>query len=318
MPRLGCIVDCKENRSMNTAAPVSLDRRMLESLYRQYNRREAVGNDPVGFLYPYENLADREVAGLVASSLALGNIQQIHKSVAGVLGKMDGSPARFLRTMSRDDLYRQFADFQHRTISGKDLADLLWAVGQVLRQWKTLGRCFAEGVRTQKLQGSGKMLAPEKAAGQSSAPAEPSIIIVALSAFVARLEKAGGRRLRGLLPSPEDGSACKRLNLFLRWMVRRDNVDPGGWDFFPKSCLVIPLDTHIFQIACALGLTERKQANLKAAQEITAAFRCLAPDDPVRYDFSLAHWAMDGGGDPAKFLLQGRRGRETCRKSCNP
>ncbi|MCX8035513.1 MAG: TIGR02757 family protein [Candidatus Sumerlaeia bacterium] len=303
---------------MNPAAPVFLNRRMLETLYRRYNRREAVGNDPVGFLYQYDNPADREVAGLVAALLALGNINQIHKSVAVVLKKMDGSPAGFLRKTGEEDLRQQFAGFQHRTLSGEGLAALLWAVGQVLRQWETLGHCFTEGVRNDNRRELEDLPASGKAAEGSAALEHDATILPALSAFVARLERAGGRPLKGLLPSPENGSACKRLNLFLRWMVRRDSVDPGGWDFIPKSRLVMPLDTHIFQIGRALGLTGRKQANLKAALEITAAFRRLVPDDPVRYDFALAHWAMEVGGDPAKFLLLSGRGGGVCRKSCNP
>ena len=91
----------------------------------------------------------------------------------------------------------------------------------------------------------------------------------------------------GLLPSPSAGSACKRLNLFLRWMVRQDNVDPGGWDSVSPAKLIIPLDTHMHRIGRRLGLTPRRQADLRTAIEITEGFRGICPSDPVRYDFAL-------------------------------
>ncbi len=117
--------------------------------------------------------------------------------------------------------------------------------------------------------------------------AEDRTVLPALARFVQRLrDYAGGAdACASLLSSPEDGSACKRLNLYLRWMVRRDAVDPGPWASVSRSLLVVPLDTHMFRIARALGLTARNQANLKTAVEITSGFARFSPKDPVRYDF---------------------------------
>ncbi len=118
-------------------------------------------------------------------------------------------------------------------------------------------------------------------------------VLPALARFVGELRSSAGSALPSLLPSPADGSACKRLNLFLRWMVRRDAVDPGPWTTVPASRLVVPLDTHMFRIARGLGLTQRRQADLKSALEITAGFRALRPEDPVRYDFCLTRLALN-------------------------
>jgi uncharacterized protein (TIGR02757 family) len=104
------------------------------------------------------------------------------------------------------------------------------------------------------------------------------------------------------VPSPVGGSACKRLNLFLRWMVRQDGVDPGGWDNVPQSKLIVPVDTHMHRICLRLGLTTRKQANMATALEITEGFRALAPDDPVRYDFSLTRLGIRRDADLADCL----------------
>ena len=107
-----------------------------------------------------------------------------------------------------------------------------------------------------------------------------------------------------MLPCPSRGSACKRLNLYMRWMVRRDDIDLGGWDRVPASKLVVPLDTHMHRIALAFGATRRKQANLRTALELTAAFRAIAPDDPVRYDFALTRFGIRSDMDVEAFLRQ--------------
>ncbi|MFC1474950.1 TIGR02757 family protein, partial [bacterium] len=104
----------------------------------------------------------------------------------------------------------------------------------------------------------------------------------------------GGNRSCYLTPAPRRGSACKRMNLFLRWMVRRDDVDPGPWTDVPASKLVVPLDTHMHRISSGMGLTSRKQADLKTAIEITDAFRAISPEDPVRYDFALTRLGILG------------------------
>ncbi len=110
------------------------------------------------------------------------------------------------------------------------------------------------------------------------------------SAIYGRNIKPNG--LTQFFPSPEKGSACKRLNLFLRWMIRKDSVDPGGWDELPASKLIIPLDTHMYKIGKKLGFTKRKQANMKTALEITKGFAKLASKDPVKYDFALTRFGI--------------------------
>jgi uncharacterized protein (TIGR02757 family) len=250
----------------------------LCDLYTKYNHRVFVHPDPLEFLYDYPNLADREIVGLIASSLAYGRVQQILKSVGAVLQRM-GSPYSFLMDSSRRSLTRNFHDFKHRFTTGEELATMLYGVKRVIEHYGSINKCFAQGLN----------------------PADETVI-PALCAFVSELSSVFASRPRSLLPSPASGSACKRLNLFLRWMVRKDEVDPGGWDNVTPSKLVVPLDVHMHRISLQLGLTSRKQANLKAACEITAAFRRLEPDDPVRYDFALTRLGIRDELDPAEFL----------------
>jgi uncharacterized protein (TIGR02757 family) len=236
----------------------------LEELYEQYNRRQWVHPDPLEFLYRYEDLRDREIVGLVASSLAYGRVTQILRSVALILGQMDPSPYGFLRRASYESLRRNFRNFKHRFTTGEELAGLLLRVKQMLEQYGSLQACFLSGFRD-----------------------SDATILNGLTHLVDELNKRGSYEGGMLIPSPRKGSACKRVNLFLRWMVRSDNVDPGGWHRIPPSKLIIPLDTHMHKISILLGLTCRRQPNMKTALEITEAFRTIAPDDPVRYDFTL-------------------------------
>ncbi|MDD5723824.1 MAG: TIGR02757 family protein [Syntrophales bacterium] len=236
----------------------------LERLYERCNRREFVRPDPLEFLYSYEDPADREIVGLVASSLAYGRVLQINRSIESVLEKMWPTPSRFIRDISPASLRMTFSSFKHRFTSGDELATMLLGVKDTRLQYGSLQACFT-----------------------SHLGRDTKTIIKALACFVEELSAGFPDCRSSLLPSPARGSACKRLNLFLRWMVRSDDVDPGGWDYVPASALVIPLDTHMHRVCLRLGLTRRRQADMRTALEITDSFRKIVPDDPVRYDFIL-------------------------------
>jgi len=251
----------------------------LEHLYGKYNKREFVHPDPLEFLYLYEDPLDREIVGLIASSLAYGRVFQILRSVSNVLEKMAPSPSRFIEESSMESLLRAFSGFKHRFTTGDEIAAMLFGIKNVITKHDSLHTCFKTGFINN---------------GES--------ILPALTEFVKELSRSFNHRSSSLVPLPAKGSACKRLNLFLRWMVRRDDVDPGGWDDIPPSKLVIPLDTHMHRICLALGFTKRKQADMKTALEITDAFRKIAPYDPVRYDFALTRLGIRKDAAPASPL----------------
>jgi len=251
----------------------------LEHLYGKYNRREFVHPDPLEFLYDCNNLRDREIVGLLASSLAYGRVSQIIKSVSFVLERMIPSPFHFLEKASMESLSRTFYGFKHRFTTADELAELLFGIKNVIKRHGSLYACF------------------KTAFGNDS-----DTVIPALTAFVKELNAGFNNQNNSLLPSPANGSACKRLNLFLRWMVRQDEVDPGGWKDISPSQLVVPLDTHLHRICLALGLTNRKQADMKTATEITRSFRIIVPHDPVRYDFSLTRLGIRRDADMMSFL----------------
>ncbi len=235
---------------------------MLEGLYCDLNRRRYVHPDPLEFLYDYDDPSDREVVGLVASSLAYGRVAQILKSVRSVLQRMGPRPASFLRDVSEASLNQNFTGFRHRFSTGEDLSAMLLGARGVIERWGSLQNCFTAALND----------------GDET-------VLPALSVFAKELNGAGRRG--HLLPDPARRSACKRLNLFLRWMVRSDEVDPGGWRAVPAAKLIVPLDTHMYKIGLVLGATRRKAADMRTALEITDAFRRISPEDPVRYDFAL-------------------------------
>ncbi|MFA6239713.1 MAG: TIGR02757 family protein [Candidatus Hydrogenedentales bacterium] len=235
----------------------------LDSLYSQYNRYEYIRPDPLECVYRFQGFADREIVGLIASSLAFGGVKQILGSVDIVLRRMK-NPGGFVLDSRDSDLRKVCEGFRHRYATGEDLAYLLIGIKQALEVWGSLNGCFTAGYEVK--HGS---------------------ILPALTEFVDRLRKPDPRPRNFLLPSPRDGSACKRLNMYLRWMVRRDAVDPGVWEGVSSSHLLVPVDTHMFRVGRLLGFTQRKQGDLRAALEITAAFARYVPEDPVRYDFAL-------------------------------
>jgi len=247
----------------------------LEALYRRYNRARYISPDPLQCLASYGDPADREIAGLIASGLAFGNVQTILRSTEAVLEKLP-RPARFLDGMTQPRLYRLFEGFRHRYVDGADVAGMLWGIKQARERHGSLEALFAACAK----------------------PADASIL-EALARFSHALRGGKGNYL---LPEVEKGSACKRLHLFLRWMVRHDAVDPGGWACIAPSQLLMPMDTHSHRIARLLGLTRRKAADARTMLEVTAAFRMLRPDDPVRYDFCLTRLGIRTDTDQDGFV----------------
>jgi uncharacterized protein (TIGR02757 family) len=230
-------------------------------------------------VYGYSAPEDQEIAGLLSACLAYGRVAQILVSVGRVLDLMGdggsgtrGSPHAFLGRATDHEVRDLFRSFKHRFTKGSEIAALLIGVKRTIAEFGSLEELFATGLKTRD-----------------------ETVLPALALFVERLRiSAGGpSACPTLLSSPVDGSACKRLNLYLRWMVRSDKVDPGPWGKVPRSKLIVPLDTHMFRIARALGLTHRRQANLKTAVEITQAFARHSPRDPVRYDFCLTRLGIN-------------------------
>ncbi len=251
----------------------------LEGLYERYNSRKYVDPDPLVFLYDYPDIRDREIAGMVASSLAFGNVRQIMGSIGKVLGFMGPSPHEYLMNVRRERLSGELAGFRHRWAGPEDVEALLLGIRDAVTRHGSLERCFLSG----------------------HSPDDEDVVegMTMLAASIVCPPSGPGACL---MPDPCRSSACKRLNLFLRWMVRSDRVDPGGWTGVDPSKLLIPLDVHMHRFGLLLGMTRRKQADLATAREVTAAMRELSPEDPVKYDFAVTRLGIRRDFDREQLL----------------
>ena len=250
-------------------------RRKLDALYLHYDHR-FVDPDPLQFARAQAAPEDQEVVGLVAAALAYGNVKQIKRSIQAALEILGPRPARALRRLDPRRAARTLEPFRHRFNTGRDVACLFFLLRQMLEGWGSVQAFFAQGLQ------------PD--AGHVG-PALASFCARALALDCAGLYGRGalppGARVRFFFPSPVDGSACKRLNLYLRWMVRREGVDLGLWRDVDPAALIIPLDAHIITLGKRLGLTQRTSPGWPMALEITESLRRLDPRDPVKYDFAL-------------------------------
>jgi uncharacterized protein (TIGR02757 family) len=243
----------------------------LEKLYVRYNRREFIGSDPLQFVYEYSKPADMEVVALLAADLAYGRVQQIQKSMADLLGRMGKSPYVFVRDFGKAER-RSLTGFKHRFTTDRDISDLLILLKKVLNRYANIEDFFIQGYN----------------------PGDKNII-PALSKFCDTLYSMHAREHNGqinrglkyLLTNPSGGSVCKRLNLFLRWMVRDDDVDLGLWKSVDKAKLIVPVDVHMARLCRILGFHDRKTVSLSTALEITKSFSKIEPADPAKYDFAL-------------------------------
>ena len=259
--------------------PTSLASR-LDTLYADYNREESA-TDPVHLVRPFADPADREIAGFCAAALAFGRVGSVINSINTLLAIMGPHPAAFVRGFDPSAPHPELRAMVHRWTRGIDLVALLWVLRQMLEARGSLEGFFLDGYL------------PEH---EDIGPALDSFSTRALALD---LRKAYGKvpKRAGVcyfFPRPSAGSACKRLNLFLRWMIRNDEIDLGVWTGVPPSKLVVPLDTHILRLGKCLRLTRYNSAGWKMAADITSSLRALEPADPIRYDFSLCHVGMMG------------------------
>jgi uncharacterized protein (TIGR02757 family) len=252
-------------------------KRRLDQLYTSYNCVDSA-TDPIQLVRRFESAADREIAGFCAAALAFGRVASVLQSIERLLTVMGKSPAAYVRRFEPQSDGRDLQPIVHRWTKGDDLTALILILQRMLRHG-SIEAFFAEGYD----------------------PRGPDVS-TALESFSTRAMQTdltpayGSRKPRPgvgyFFSRPSCGGACKRLNLFLRWMVRRDAVDFGIWKTIPASKLVVPLDTHVIRVGRCLRLTRYRSPGWKMAADITTSLRKLDPDDPVKYDFSLCHLGM--------------------------
>jgi len=258
--------------------PLAGLRSALETLYLSFNADRVV-TDPIWIVHRYDRSDDREVVAFIAAALAFGRVQSVLNSIDGMLQVMGPSPAAFVRTFEPARDRRRFDHLVHRWTKGADMAALVWVMHQMIREGGSIEGFFAAGLPADAVDvGEGlqsfstRALALDQKAVYGRARPKPGVAY-----FFSR---------------PSSGGACKRLNLFLRWMVRRDQVDLGVWTRVRAGQLIVPLDTHVIRVGQCLRLTKLKSPGWRMAADITTSLRALDPVDPVKFDFSICHLGM--------------------------
>lgn len=242
----------------------------LEAACAAADLTAAVARDPVRFPRRYSDVPDVEIAGVYAALLAFGRVELFGAVLERLFALMDdaGGPHRWVLDFDARSAAR-LAPIQYRWFRAEDFVRLTETLQACYRLHPRLEHLFVGPALQPALAGAVRTL-------RGLVPGTPS------------------RAFATWLPDPEEGSACKRWLMFLRWMVRRDGVDLGVWTRLAPRDLVIPLDTHVMRISGFLGLTRRTTANWRTAEEVTAALRVYDPEDPVRFDFALAHLGISG------------------------
>lgn len=258
-----------------------LMKEVFEKIYDIPVLKARIKDDPVEFPHLYQDSRDIELAGFIASSLAFGRIDLFKPVTRKILSFSNGNLYDYVINFNPAIDAKRFDDLYYRMCKGRDIACLIFMLSKVVRKYENLKNMFY------------------------SCYDDAANIKEALQKFTDTMRDIDttpvyGKRIypRGLLqlvPSPRNGGPCKRLNMYLRWMVRPDDgVDFGLWDKIPPSALVIPVDTHIARICKGMSMTGRKSANWAMAEEITDKFKLLSPEDPLKYDFALCHLGITG------------------------
>jgi uncharacterized protein (TIGR02757 family) len=252
---------------------------VLDRLYGQYDEHPAATADPVHVARRFNDPADREVVAFLAAALAFGRVQSVLNTIERLLAVLGPSPSGFVAAFDPGRDRAAFTPLVHRWTRGEDLAALVWILRSFLERDGSIEGAFVAG---------------HDPAAVDVAGALDRFSARALAVDLRPVYGGSGRRagVGFFFPRPSSGSGCKRLNLFLRWMVRRDGIDLGLWTRVPASQLVIPLDTHVIRVGQCLGLTRYRSPGWRMAADITASLRALDPADPVKYDFAICHVGM--------------------------
>jgi uncharacterized protein (TIGR02757 family) len=245
----------------------------IEQIYKTYHSPDLLKLDPLIVVRKFKDKTEAEVFGLVAALFSYGRVERIIITLETILDRIDGSLLPFIKNSSIETKRETFAGIKHRFNDGEDLAVLFEVIKTILEKYGSIENCFFES-------------------GENHEDRLEGFTQEAKSIGV-KLHQGTLRNFNYLFPSPSGGSGCKRLNMYLRWMVREDDgIDLGLWSKISSKDLIIPIDTHVVKISQRLKLTDKKNGNWKMALEITNNLKKFSKNDPTKYDFALCHWGM--------------------------
>lgn len=255
-------------------------KKFLDSLYHSFDFESAIERDPIRFPKRFSNSFDIEVAGFISSSFSYGSIKCFCNFLENLFSLMGSSPYDFILSFE-PKITLEKLDFKYRFSSVHDVVSLLYTLKILLKNSPTGS---IESYFRSKHNWEDKNF-PSPALAISNFVKDA--LNVDLSPIYGKNIKTHG--FLHFFPDPLKGSPCKRINMFLRWMVRNRDIDFGIWKTFRPNQLIIPLDVHIWRVSQKLGLTGRKSQDIRTAIEITESIKKIEPEDPLKYDFVLCH-----------------------------
>jgi uncharacterized protein (TIGR02757 family) len=267
-------------------------KKTLDRFYKDFNFKERVKHDPIEFPHKYSDPDDIEVAAFISACFAYGRVDLFKPVIDNILKPGAKHPAEFISNFSLKKDSKYLKDISYRFNKEKDILCLIYIMSKAMKKYGSFKDLFYRHYESghddirNALTGLVEFLT-----GINTTPV-----------YGSNISPPG---LKQLLPSPKTGSACKRMNLFLRWVVRNKDIDFGIWDRISPSKLIIPLDTHIARISRCLGLSKRKSPDWKMAKEITESLKVLDSKDPLKYDFALCHHGISG-------LCKGMKSSQGC------
>jgi uncharacterized protein (TIGR02757 family) len=248
----------------------------LDRLYSSYDFDKRIHYDPIEFPHQYKRPQDIEISAFLSASFAYGKVELFKEVIKKILSIMGKSPYEFILDFDINKDRGLFKGIRYRFNEEEDIVCLIYVLSEIIKRHKSLKSLFE------------LFYSPEdEDIGRGLQGFIDSFLRVDISAVY-------GMDIRPIgylqfFPSPQKGSACKRMNLFLRWMVRDKDIDFGLWNTVKKNKLIIPLDAHIARISKCLALTKRVTKDWKMAKEITESLKGFDPEDPLKYDFALCH-----------------------------
>ena len=242
-----------------------------------------IESDPVQFVHAFEDKKDIEIAGFFAAMMAWGRRDIVIKKVEDLLQRMNYSPYEFIAQYNQED-FSSLKGFKHRTFKPIDIHGVIYALKSIYLAHENLesfwNECYLSGKRENR----------------------PALALFHERFFNSTPELM--HRTRKHISNPEQGSTCKRLCMYLRWMIRKKStVDIGIWNFMDASELQIPFDVHVARQARKFGLVSRRTDDWKTVTELTATLKIMNPHDPVRYDYALFGLGALGYTLPNRFVL---------------
>lgn len=237
-----------------------LNKFFFEKIYKIYTNNDYVFSDPIIFPKRFKDKTDIEISSLISSSLAYGNVKQIISTLQKIFDILK-HPTQYIKNSSNEKIFKDFKNIKHRFTNGFEIAKLLIRLKEIYKNNKDIESLFLKFY------------------------VKGSPIHISYTPFITNIF---GNKLKTLIPDAQKGSSMKRFNMFLRWMVRKDKIDFGIWKNISKSDLIYPLDTHVHRFALKNGITSRKDNSIKTALEITAFFKKINENDPVKYDFAIS------------------------------